>query len=104
MDTAARPAATEPLAPKPVTAKDFVAIEERQNYAALLPNELLTKGVQAKVSLVGEQSEVIILSSPSFDANSKDTVIKQVCIDLKALGFKRVHITDGGDYSMNFSL
>jgi hypothetical protein len=54
--------------------------------------------------VVGELAEVIILSSPSFDERSKDTVIKQVCLDLKLLGFKRVHITDGGSYTMHFGL
>lgn len=104
-DTGAAPAvATESIAPKTVLAKDYVAIEERQNYAAQLPKELLEKGVEAKVNVVGELAEVIILSSPAFDARSKDTVIKQVCIDLKTLGFKRVHITDGGDYTMHFGL
>lgn len=96
--------APENIAPKTVLAKDYVAIEERQNYAALLPKELLEKGVEAKVNVVGELAEVIILSSPSFTARSQDAVIKQVCINLKSLGFKRVHITDGGDYSMHFGL
>ncbi|WP_133272893.1 hypothetical protein [Hymenobacter radiodurans] len=96
--------AAESITPKTVVAKDVVAMEERQNYAAQLPNVLLQKGVEAKVSVVGEQADVIIMSSPSFDAQSKDSVIKQVCIDLKALGFKRVHITDGKDYTMHFGL
>jgi sRNA-binding protein len=96
--------ATEMAAPKAVIAKDYIAIEERQNYASLLPTELLKNGVEVKVNVAGELSDVIILSSPSFDARSKDTVIKQVCVDLKSLGFKRVHITDGGEYSMHFGL
>lgn len=104
-DTATRPGgATASLAPKAVLAKDYTAIKERQNYATLLPKELLEQGVEAKVNVVGELAEVIILSSPSFTARSQDTVIKQVCIDLKTLGFKRVHITDGGDYTMHFGL
>lgn len=97
-------ATDENIAPKTVLAKDYVAIEERQNYAAQLPKELLEKGVEAKVNVVGELAEVIILSSPSFTAQSQDTIIKQVCINLKSLGFKRVHITDGGAYSMHFGL
>ncbi|WP_188548506.1 hypothetical protein [Hymenobacter qilianensis] len=96
--------ATESITPKTVVAKDVVAIEERQNYAAQLPKELLQKGMEATINVVGEQADVIIMSSRSFDAQSKDTVIKQVCIELKALGFKRVHITDGGDYTMHFGL
>lgn len=102
--TTIRPAATEAIAPKPVIAKDYVAIEERQNYASQLPKELLDKGIEAKVNVVGELAEVIILSSPSFDERSKDTVIKQVCINLKSLGFKRVHLTDGGSYTSHFGL
>lgn len=92
------------LAPKTVIAKDVAAIEERQNHAAQLPSVLLQKGLEVKVNVVGELADVIIMSSASFDAQSKDTVIKQVCIDLKALGFKRVHITDGKDYTMHFGL
>ncbi|MBC6609021.1 hypothetical protein H8B13_19535 [Hymenobacter sp. BT188] len=96
--------ANESITPKTVIAKDVVAIEERQHYAAQLPKELLKKGMKATINVVGEQADVIIMSSPSFDAQSRDTVIKQVCIELKALGFKRVHITDGGSYTMNFGL
>ncbi|SMB99857.1 hypothetical protein SAMN00120144_2809 [Hymenobacter roseosalivarius DSM 11622] len=95
---------TKSIAPKTVIAKDVIAIEERQNYAAQLPEELRQKGVEAKINVVGELADVIIMSSPTFDARSKDTIIKQVCIDLKTLGFKRVHITDGGDYTMHFGL
>lgn len=105
VDTAGDSAlATESITPKMLIAKDIVSIEERQNYAAQLPKELLQKGMEAKINVVGEQADVIIISSPSFDAQSKDTVIKQVCIELKALGFKRVHITDGRDYTMHFGL
>jgi hypothetical protein len=119
----AKPAVPRPAAPSPAekaarkrAAENRIAVAARRAhadqlpddfkkyYAQELPEDAISDELNVRARVSGEQAEVITLSSQAFNTENKDFVLQQVRSELEALGFKRVHITNGRGFKTSTGL